>query len=1148
MVEASLPDRKQAVSSESLRVLVIEDSGSDAELMLQAIQRLDCSVVSERVETREGLRTALQRGPWDIVLAEYSLRRFSAPEAFAVTQDADPDLPFVVVSDTISEEVASELLRIGVSDYVLKQSLARLVSVVHREVQATANRRAQRVAERAAHQLAAIVQSSDDAIIGESLDGVITSWNPAAERLYGWSAAEAIGRPATDIVPPKQSAELMSIRERLARGEHTPPFETERVRKDGMPFPVSVTVSPVCDESGTVIGISKIVRDISAGKQVEQALRHSEAQHRALADGIPQLVWLADAEGAVQYCNARWLEYTGLSLDEVLGWGWVQALHPDDLATIRESWQSSAPSGATYEAEYRLRSADGNYRWFLDRGNAVRDDAGQIIRWVGTCTDIEAQKQEQLAQSQLAAIVEASDDAIVSTDRLGVVQTWNSGAERVLGYAADRIVGRSFTCLSPEHLVDEQQAIFDRVLAGAPVHGAIATYLREDRQPVELSQTLSPIRDGGGRVVGISIISRDITEQQRLHAEHAALLARLRLYLSRSPMGCIITGPDRRIREWNPAAAAILGYTAEEAVGRTIDELGIVSEAARAHVESIRARLLAGDMSAHCADENVTKDGRTIFCEWYNTPLLEPDGAFAGSLSMFVDTTDKRHLETQLRHAQKMEGIGQLAGGIAHDFNNMLAVICGYTEMVLGNLSSVHPSRGHLVEIQKAADRAAALTRQLLAFSRRQLLAPKVLELNDLVLNLDTMLRRLIGEDIEFITLTEPAPGWVKADPGQLEQVLVNLVVNARDAMSDGGSMILKTEQVYLDAEFVTSHPGVQPGPHVVLSVRDSGSGMNGDTLSRIFEPFFTTKEVGKGTGLGLSTVYGIVTQSGGCVEVDSEVGHGSVFRVFLPSVAPPEGVEEQVRTPILPTGSETVMVVEDEPMVRGFAVEVLRGVGYTVLQARHGDEALDMILSHREPIHLLLTDVVMPRMSGPVLAERVRSLRPETAVLFMSGYTDEAILSPGGTASGAELLQKPFGPRLLAERVRRVLDKQRAGAARGVVLVVEDVPEERETLAEILREEGYVALTAGDGREALSLLSDAPRPDLIIFDLVMPGMSGWIFRQELLKIPELSEIPTIAVSGQSDPTGSMYLSVSASLSKPVDIEELLRLVMGYVT
>ncbi|MGV3720382.1 MAG: PAS domain S-box protein, partial [Actinomycetota bacterium] len=985
--------------------------------------------------------------------------------------------------------------------------------------------------------------SSADAIIGEDLDGIVTSWNPAAERLYGWTAQEAIGRPAAELAPPAQRAQLVRIRERLERGEHIPPFESERIRKDGAPFLASIRVSPVFGVHGEIVGSSKIVRDITESKRTEQALRRSEAQYHALADGIPQLVWQADAEGAVQYCNLRWLEYTGLSPDEVLGWGWARALHPDDLQATRERWEAAAPTGETYEAEYRLRGRDGRYRWFLDRGIPVRDESGAIIQWVGTCTDIEVRKQAQLAQSQLAAIIEASEDAIISATREGVVQTWNLGAERTLGYLSAEMVGKPLSLLAAPAFAAEQLALMERVLAGEPVRGVTAAYLRKDGGLIELSQTLSPIRDAEGGVIGISSISRDLTEQQRLHAERAALLARLRLYLSRSPIGCLVTGPDGRIQEWNAAAEAILGYSESEAVGRTIDELGLVSESARAHVEHIRARLRAGDMTAHCADENVTKDGRSIFCEWYNTPLQGPDGAYGGSLSMFVDITEKRRLEAQLRHTQKMEGIGQLAGGIAHDFNNMLAVICGYTEMVLGMLPGAHPVRGNLLEVQKAADRAAALTRQLLAFSRKQLLAPKVLDLNQVVLELDTMLRRLIGEDVELVTVTEPAPAWVKADPSQLEQVLVNLVVNARDAMPHGGVLRLSTEQVHVDAAFAARNPGVEPGAYVRLSVRDTGCGMDAATMGRVFEPFFTTKEVGKGTGLGLPTVYGVVTQSGGCVNVESAVGLGSTFHVYLPRVSAPAGVDDRVVAPILPTGNETILVVEDEAMVRALVVEVLRSTGYAVLEATQGDEALQLVDQHQGPIHLLLTDVVMPRMSGPKLAESVLRRRPRAAVLFMSGYSDDALVRSGEQAADVELLPKPFGPRMLAERVRRVLDKQRSKDARGVILVVDDAAEERELLAEVLRQQGYVALTAADGREALVLLQDSPTPDLIVFDLVMPGMNGWVFRQELLKNPALRDIPAVAISGQVAPGGSEYLSVAGTLCKPFQASELIQLV-----
>jgi len=383
-----------------------------------------------------------------------------------------------------------------------------------------------------------------------------------------------------------------------------------------------------------------------------------------------------------------------------------------------------------------------------------------------------------------------------------------------------------------------------------------------------------------------------------------------------------------------------------------------------------------------------------------------------------------RNTEVQLRQAQKMEAIGQLTGGIAHDFNNMLTVILGYSELLLKSLLPDAPLRDEVEQVKEAGERASLLTKQLLAFSRKQVLQPRVLDLNAVLNNMDRMLQRLIGEDIALVTV--PAPGlWrVHADPGQIEQVIMNLAVNARDAMPNGGKLTIETANVDLDAAYVRQHPGSKAGPHVMLAVSDTGCGMDAATQAHIFEPFFSTKEPGKGTGLGLSTVYGIVKQSGGYVWVYSEVGRGTAFKIYLPRI---EDAVETVEPGVAPArtvrGSETILLAEDDNRVRALIRSTLQANGYTVLEAHHGKHAIQVCEQHAGPIHLLVTDVVMPEMSGRELAERLKPSHPNIKVLFMSGYTDKAIVHNGELDPGIAFLQKPFTPDVLARKVREVLD-----------------------------------------------------------------------------------------------------------------------------
>jgi len=490
----------------------------------------------------------------------------------------------------------------------------------------------------------------------------------------------------------------------------------------------------------------------------------------------------------------------------------------------------------------------------------------------------------------------------------------------------------------------------------------------------------------------------------------------------------------------NPSGARILDWTRGELVGRPIQDVLLPPAP-----DGTTARFEASPIYSACTDGCtrdlkaqvfLRRDGSSVPVDYIATPFRQGD-QIAGTLITFRDISERlqadeaqAQLEVQLLQSQKMEAVGRLAGGIAHDFNNLLTVIIGRAQRVVRSVEPEHPRYPDIELIQKSAYRASALTRQLLAFSRKQVLQPKVLSLNEVVGDLEAMVRRLIREDIELITALEADLGQVKVDPHQMEQVLVNLVVNAVDAMPRGGRLIIETGNTELTAAYAIRHVGMEPGAFVMLAVSDNGQGMDADTRARIFEPFFTTKEQGKGTGLGLSTVHGVINQSGGHILVYSEPGRGTTFKIYLPRV---DGPKRAARRPLAPVhvrrGEETLLVVEDEEDVRGLARDVLVESGYTVLVAATAEEAVRICEEHESPISLLLSDVVMPKVSGPQLAQRLVDLRPELHVLYMSGYTDEAIVHHGVLEPGTAFIEKPFTPEDLCEKVRDVLD-----AAAGLV------------------------------------------------------------------------------------------------------------------
>jgi PAS domain S-box-containing protein len=481
----------------------------------------------------------------------------------------------------------------------------------------------------------------------------------------------------------------------------------------------------------------------------------------------------------------------------------------------------------------------------------------------------------------------------------------------------------------------------------------------------------------------------------------------------------------------NEAVARMYGTKVENLVGKRDADFNPKHDEVEKFLRDDR-EVMSSQRAAHISEEPAT-DTKTGEIRWFQTvkvPLLSPDGTTRQVLGVATDITERKHLEEQFRQAHKMEAVGRLAGGVAHDFNNVLTIIRAQTEFLLADLAGDDLRRADVLEIQEAADRATAFTRQLLAFSRRQLLQPEVLELNGVIAGMEMMVRRLVGEDVVLLTKLHPDLPRISADPGQLQQVVLNLAVNARDAMPRGGTLLIETAQVELDEHYPRQHPTAKPGVHVVLAVTDTGCGMDPATRSRVFEPFFTTKEQGKGTGLGLSTVYGIVKQSGGHIWVYSEVGRGTTFKLYFP---PNYGVvkvsePERISAPVNGSGA-TILLVEDERPVRSTVRRLLERHGYRVLEAANGQDALTLVLSRQSEINLVLSDIVMPGMGGMELADRVRALLPRLPVLLMTGYTEEAITRAGERPPDEHIIEKPFTLNTMLERVRWALAAAGNGA-----------------------------------------------------------------------------------------------------------------------
>ncbi len=849
-----------------------------------------------------------------------------------------------------------------------------------------------------------------------------TFLNRGIEKLLGYPLEELLvnGQFWERIVHP-EDMEAMHAMAAKARDEGaTLEHEFRAIARDGRIVWLRNRLRRIETVRGQMQRLRGVAVDITEHKRVEERLRLSDE----ILQRVPALVLVADRDGRITYASPSAQGILGYRPEELLGDGWWlrTRANPEERERERNAVAGCARGERPLPAEPYERLAhhrNGQPRWIL-----WHDSPGPNQTLIGVGHDITARKraEQQLKErtAYLHALIENSPLAIVVLDSEQRVQMCNRAFTTSFGYRQAEILGGLIDeFLAPPELKSEAVAFSRLALAGQTVH-ATTRRRRKDGSLVAVEVTGVPLIVDR-KMVGSIGIYQDITE--RLRAEEALREAHhlLETIIQTSPLAIIVLDTDGRVKLWNRAAEQIFGWSAAEVQNQL---LPIIPEERREEFCRLLNAELQGHGQAGLPLQHQRKDGSSIAVRLWSAPLCDASGQCWGAMGVFEDVTEKRQLEEQLRQTQKLEAVGRLAGGVAHDFNNLLTVIFGSVELLLDRLPAESPLRHHAEEIHKAANHAANLTRQLLAFSRKQVLQPRVLDLNVVVRDMQPILRRLIPKNIELVIRTAADVGTVRADPGQLEQVILNLAVNARDAMPAGGTLILETANLTLDACHARTQPNLPPGPYVLLAVTDTGCGMDHETLAHIFEPFFTTKGESGGIGLGLTTVYGVIEQSGGHIIVDSEPGRGSTFKIYLPQVTAPEQNQSSTGQPFdaRPAGSETILLVEDEEDVRALSEEFLRGQGYRVLPACNGEQALALAAAHDGPIHLLITDVVMPGMSGGELAERLQADRPGIKIVFVSGYTDETVLDHHLRKPGAVFLQKPFPLQMLARKIREVL------------------------------------------------------------------------------------------------------------------------------
>ena len=845
------------------------------------------------------------------------------------------------------------------------------------------------------------------------------------------AALERLGHAAVDCV-------LLDLGLPDSQGLDT----LERARRGAGPEPI-IVISGVDDDSVALAAVRSGAQDYLVkgridGKDLARIIRHAIERPRTevhlrwltlAVEQSPASVFITDPGGTIQYVNRKFTEVTGYSAAEAVGQTpriLKSGLTPPER--YHSLW-STVAAGNTWRSEIQNRRKNGNLYWDSVVVSPIRNALGEIEHFLAVQEDV---TERRMAEQKLRERDERFQQLAENIKEVFFIQDAQYRETVYISPAYEKAWGR--TCQS---LYDNPKSFFDpvppddrvRLLAsiarnqsGEDAGDVEFRVIRPDGEVRWMLAHAVPIRNERGEVYRIAGVCLDITERRLAQDALRANEARLRMLFETVHLIVLGLDADGRVNYVNPYMLKLTGYTHDEAVGADYFER-FVPQAQRAELIRAFRELKEGD-HAHYQNPIVTKAGEERMISWHNIVVRDPEGRATGTLSIGEDITQDTRLEQQYRQAQKMEAVGRLAGGVAHDFNNLLTAIFGYTDLLSEDLAPDHPGRSDLQEIKTAATRAAALTRQLLTFSRQQVLQPVVLNLNDVVEEIQKMLDRLLGEDVQLHATLAADLGNVRADAGQIEQVIMNLAVNARDAMPTGGKVTIETANVDLMAEYATTHPLVLPGRFVMLAVSDTGVGMDEATKAKVFEPFFTTKETGKGTGLGLATVYGIVKQSGGFIWLYSEPGKGTAFKVYLPRVDEP--VDSVVQAPDrvgTVTGTETLLVAEDDDLLRPLTQQLLTKLGYRVLVARDAAEALAIARAYKDEIHLLVSDVVMPGGGGFQLAKQLHTERPTLSVLYVSGYTDEAVVRHGLLERGLNYLQKPFTPAALARRIRDVLD-----------------------------------------------------------------------------------------------------------------------------
>ncbi|MEI7556882.1 PAS domain S-box protein [Candidatus Chlorohelix sp.] len=883
-----------------------------------------------------------------------------------------------------------------------------------------------------------LAENAADMVFRDKLDGSIEYVSPVCRTLLGYEPEEMIGQLSTAFFHPEDRKTLYQNIRTNARSIEANPVMHRMLRKNGEYIWVETVLQQVIDPvSGVPSYFVGASRDISKRVKAEESLRESEERFHLVAASSSDMIWMMDMEGNFTYVSPAIVQLSGYTAEEVLKLNVKETMTPQSVASIQQGMLETikAVKNGTYKRQGKLYTLeqyrkDGSMVWTEVPANPMLDTTGNLQGFLGITRDItersKAEEAMRKSEEKFSKIFNVNPATIIITSQEGEILDMNPSACKLSGYTREECIGKNVTQIDGWYDPKRRALVGEMLFKQGYIHNVETSFRAKNGNLLQMLAYYEIIElDGVQRV--LSLLT-DVTEMKQAEKALRKSEEKLSKIFNSSPLPIVITKLESiEIVDANEQALAFFGYTREEFIGQTTKELNLLGKPEL--IVSTLETLKKQGYIHNFENEYLTKSGeiRNVIAFF---ELMELEG-IPYVLAILNDITENKKAQEeltknreQLFQAQKMETVGRLAGGVAHDFNNLLTIIRGYTDLWEMNLAENDPHREDLQEITKATQKAIALTHQLLSMSRRQLVQSKVVDLNELILDVEKMLGRLIGENIELVCELEKNLGKVQVDPSQIQQVILNLAVNARDAMPGGGRLKLRTYNVEINETYSDKHLLMKPGSYTMLEISDTGVGMDKETLNHIFEPFFTTKELGKGTGLGLSIVYGIVQRNEGHVWVYSEPTLGTIVKIYLPCVndAKDAPAEKLVETKPTMRGTETILLVEDDVSILKLTGRILRGSGYKVLEAADGIAALQLVREYNSQIDLVVSDVIMPRMGGPELAKQLKTLSTSLKVLFMSGYTGEFIFDDK-LIPDSYYIHKPFTREEFIHKIRALLD-----------------------------------------------------------------------------------------------------------------------------